>query len=140
MTDFDTILFYTNALNWPMPIDGGLCEKILGKDTQSHRALLVRLGSDASKGHWPICEQRFNSLSFNLPFTNGEVYNTTVFEGNTSCKDGPYTDYAMASLIGNRLADSYNILSHVDHATFEKLKVTDPAQIAAAFKAAVEAK
>ena len=139
MNDLDKIRFYTDALKWDQPIESEVCERVLGKDDIAQRVMLVRLGSAARDGHWPICELAFDSLRFNLPFTNGEVYNTTVFEGNTSCKDGPYTDYAMASLIGNRLADSYNILSHVDHATFEKLKSTNPAQIALAFKAALNA-
>lgn len=138
MNEVDQIHFYSNALKLDKPIDPAIVEKVLGKDGFTQRVQLLRLGKEAVDGHWPVCKMMFNSLSMELPFSNGEIYNTTVYEGNVQCKDGPYVDYMMASLIGNRVADSYNILSHVDHATFEALKATDPAAIAAAFKAVLE--
>lgn len=138
MNEVDQIRFYSNALKLDKPIDPKMVEQVLGKDGFTQRVQLVRLGKAAVEGHWPVCNMQFNSLSMDLPFSNGEIYNTTVYEGNVQCKDGPYVDYAMASLIGNRLAASYNILSHVDHATFEALKATDPAVIAAAFRSVLE--
>lgn len=115
------------------------CKRVLGNDGPVQQAQFKKLGPDTAGGVWPKCRFEFSALSVKLPYSNGEIYDTSVFEMNTNCRDGPAVESGIGQLLGRRLTDSYNILSHIDHATFEKLKRADPAVIAKAFEQACAA-
>lgn len=116
------------------------CKRVLGNDGPDQLALFKKLGPDTAGGVWPECRFKYSALSVNLPYRNGQVYDTSVFEMLTTCRDGPSVDYQIGSLLGKRMEESYNILSHIDHETFEKLKRSDPAAIAKAFEQACNVK
>lgn len=111
------------------------CKRVLGNDGPVQQAQFKMLGPDTTGGVWPKCHFEYSALSVNLPYGR-EVYNVSVFEMNTVCRDGPSVNPQIGQLIGRRLKDSYNILAHLDHETFEKLKRADPAVIAKAFEQA----
>lgn len=112
------------------------CKRVLGNDGPVQQAQFKMLGPDTAGGVWPMCRFEYSALSVNLPYGNGQIYDVSVFEMNTMCRDGPSVQPQIGQLLGKRLKDSYNILAHLDHETFEKLKRADPAAIAKAFEQA----